>query len=245
MRTTRKPRSASKTMTESSSSGRRRTGSYARGEEARTRIIETAIESFGRDGFAQTSTRSIAAAAGVNLGALQYYFGGKQELYLACATLIADRVEPRLTALSAMMEASRMTGAQTQGQLVGRLRDFLDRAIDQLLMPGPSKGWLMFVNREQMFPGPAYRILHDRVVSRLLAMVASLIGPIVGEKSGSDAAIIRTIAFLGPIFIYQRAPAIALETLGWPDLGEGRLKLIKPILIRQMIDGLAADAPIA
>ena len=65
-------------------------GGYARGDETRLRIIEAAIESFGEHGFDGASTRDIAARAGVNAPALQYYFENKEGVYRACAEYIAD-----------------------------------------------------------------------------------------------------------------------------------------------------------
>ncbi len=59
-------------------------GGYARGDETRQRIVEAAMNLFGEYGFDGASTRDIAAAAGVNAPALQYYFGNKQGVYLAC-----------------------------------------------------------------------------------------------------------------------------------------------------------------
>jgi hypothetical protein len=52
-------------------------GGYARGERTRHRIIEAAIELFGEHGFGGAPTRDIAARAGVNAPALQYYFENK------------------------------------------------------------------------------------------------------------------------------------------------------------------------
>src|SRR5580704_5764986 len=77
-------------------------GGYARGEETRARIVATALRVFGEEGFNKASTRQIAADAGVNPPALQYYFGGKEGLHRACAQHIIDRVmsivSPALTA---------------------------------------------------------------------------------------------------------------------------------------------------
>src|ERR1700679_2978461 len=76
-------------------------GGYARGEETRARIIDTALRVFGEAGFNEASTRQIAADGGVNPPALQYYFGGKEGLHRACAQFIIDRmmviVSPALT----------------------------------------------------------------------------------------------------------------------------------------------------
>ena len=74
---------------------------YARGEETRQRIVEAALEVFGARGYEAASTRLIAKQTGVTLPAFQYYFAGKQGLYMACAEYIAERMttltDPALT----------------------------------------------------------------------------------------------------------------------------------------------------
>ena len=77
-------------MTDTKRLRRSSAGGYARGDETRLRIIEAAIELFGEYGFEGASTRDIAARAGVNAPALQYYFENKEGVYRACAEYIAD-----------------------------------------------------------------------------------------------------------------------------------------------------------
>src|ERR1700761_4045236 len=63
---------------------------YARGEETGRRIVGVALRLFGERGYEGASTRDIAAAAGVNAPALQYYFDNKEGVYRACAAHIAE-----------------------------------------------------------------------------------------------------------------------------------------------------------
>lgn len=51
------------------------------GAEARSRLLLAALRLFAEKGFAKTSTRDIALAAGVNLASIKYYFGDKAGLY--------------------------------------------------------------------------------------------------------------------------------------------------------------------
>ena len=51
------------------------------GEQSRERLMLAALRLFAQQGFAKTSTREIAEAAGVNLAAISYYFGDKAGLY--------------------------------------------------------------------------------------------------------------------------------------------------------------------
>ena len=57
--------------------------------EARDRLLHTALQMFSEQGFARTSTRALAQAAGVNLAAIRYYFGDKAGLYRATFTELA------------------------------------------------------------------------------------------------------------------------------------------------------------
>ena len=58
----------------------------ADGIEARARLLHTAVHLFAEKGFANTSTRELATAAGVNIAAISYYFGDKAGLYRAAYT---------------------------------------------------------------------------------------------------------------------------------------------------------------
>ena len=53
------------------------------GEQSRERLVHAALPLFAHQGFAKTSTREIAEAAGTNLAAIKYYFGDKAGLYRA------------------------------------------------------------------------------------------------------------------------------------------------------------------
>ena len=64
----------------------------SKGEQAKNQLIAAAIAQFGEYGQHAT-TRDIAAQAGQNIAAITYYFGSKEDLYLACAQWIADFIE--------------------------------------------------------------------------------------------------------------------------------------------------------
>jgi TetR/AcrR family transcriptional regulator, regulator of cefoperazone and chloramphenicol sensitivity len=58
-------------------------GRIARGLDTRSRLLEAALRLFAEKGYAQTSTREICLAAGVNAASIHYYFGDKAGLYRA------------------------------------------------------------------------------------------------------------------------------------------------------------------
>ena len=56
------------------------------GVHARAHLLHTALRLFSDKGFAKTSIRDIAQAAGANVAAVSYYFGDKAGLYRAVFT---------------------------------------------------------------------------------------------------------------------------------------------------------------
>lgn len=62
---------------------------------AAARIRDAAIDLFGRDGFAATSVRAVASAAGVSPALVLHHFGSKDGLRAACDAHIVDAVVGR------------------------------------------------------------------------------------------------------------------------------------------------------
>ncbi|WP_326539020.1 TetR/AcrR family transcriptional regulator [Pseudorhodoferax sp.] len=62
-------------------------------EDARHRLLLTALRLFSQQGFAKTSTRELAEAAHVNVASISYYFGDKAGLYRAAFTDLQSRVQ--------------------------------------------------------------------------------------------------------------------------------------------------------
>lgn len=53
------------------------------GDDTRARLLQAALRLFSENGFARTSVRAIAVAAGTNVAAIGYHFGDKAQLYTA------------------------------------------------------------------------------------------------------------------------------------------------------------------
>ena len=218
---------------------RRPAGRYAPGDRARGRIIAAAIETFAARGFDGASTRMIARRAKVNLGSIQYYFGGKRELYIACASHIAETVAPQVDALAAMLRQMMPPGHASGHADLAALHRLLGLATERIVGGNKNMSWLMFVSREQLAPGPAFDILYRRVIQRLIGLFAELVGRVIGKPATSEEAILSTFVLMGPLFIFQRAKSVVLHALRWPDLDGERMAQVKAVLARQAIHGLA------
>ncbi len=218
-------------------------GGYARGQTTRLRIFVTALTVFGAHGFDDASTRAIARSAGVNLGALQYYFGGKEGLYRACVEHIAAYGEAQLGPYIAGLEATLANRTLSREELLALLRGLMDAFAERLVGPADPPAWVALVVREQLNPTFAFDILYQRVMRRVLGTLATLVGRVLGQEPDATDAVLRTLAMLGPLMVLQRARAASLRMLDWPDFGGERLVQVKQVLWDQAMGVLARPGP--
>ena len=66
-----------------------------KGEQTRQRIVEQALALFEQRGYAETTLRDIADAAGVSIGLAYRYFRRKEELVLVLYTQLSEEVARR------------------------------------------------------------------------------------------------------------------------------------------------------
>lgn len=86
-----------------------------RGERARTRLMSEAGKVFAEKGYAAASTREICAAAGLNVAAIHYHFGGKDDLYRAVLLVPISGIADQL----AGFDAPGLNLAQSLQHLLG------------------------------------------------------------------------------------------------------------------------------
>src|SRR3981081_1481862 len=81
--------------------------------DTKTRILDAAELLFMEHGFGATSLRQITAAAGVNLAAVNYHFGSKEELFQAVLTRRLDPMNQERIALLTRFEGESAPRALT------------------------------------------------------------------------------------------------------------------------------------
>ena len=82
----------------------------ATSSDTKTRILDAAERLFVEHGFEATSLRSLTSAAGVNLAAVHYHFGSKEELFQAVLT---RRLDPmNLERIDLLEKVEREAGAR-------------------------------------------------------------------------------------------------------------------------------------
>jgi AcrR family transcriptional regulator len=76
-------------------------------EERRNQIIESAINVFAREGFANTRMEDVAAESGLSKGLLYWYFKSKEDIIIAIADLLFSAEFRKMQNLSIEGQTSR------------------------------------------------------------------------------------------------------------------------------------------
>ena len=99
----------------------------------RTRLLDGAVECLRRKGYAETTARDVAEAAGANLRSIGYHFGSTKALLLAAISLnFRNWLQP-------LIDASG-EGARSPEE---RLRAGMERFVEELAGNGPVlRAWL-------------------------------------------------------------------------------------------------------
>ncbi len=209
-------------------------GGYARGDETRQRIIDAAIQLFGQHGFAGASTRDIAAAAGVNAPALQYYFENKEGVYQACAECIAN--ELKASFVPAMRHATEVV--KSDGSVDALIEAFLGIqgvTLDCVLLRPQASNRRLFVMRELDGEQPhvASKLLHQRLKQPLNKLTLTLLSRIAGTRPDDPITRIRLLTLKGQIMPFYHPPGACLNLLGWKEIDAAKGALLKTTVLAQ------------
>jgi AcrR family transcriptional regulator len=135
-------------------------------------LIEVAGRLFAERGVAVTG-KEICQAAGVNLAAINYHFGSKDELYGRCL----DEAHSRFMALDEVRDivSSRLEPEEKIAQFIGHF-------VERLFSTSPEHWHVKLLVNEMAVPS---RFL-DRVVERQIRPKSLLLRSIIAEMLGLD-----------------------------------------------------------
>lgn len=168
------------------------------GDATRARIIEAAGQLFGTHGFAETTSKAIAAQAEVDLASINYHFGNRDGLYKA-VLVEAHRRLINVVELEAITSAPETPQAR------------LHKAIELIVSRATGeRGWNANVlARELLSPTSHLDVLFTEEMPPKFRLVAGLLSEITGIPMG-DPSLIRCVISVGApcaaLFVARRIP---------------------------------------
>lgn len=210
-----------------------------RGMETRQKLIDAALDIFGRQGFDGATTRQIADRAGTNLAAIKYHFGSKEALHVA----VAEHIVARISALvgPALASANMPEVVATPEAARKGLARLIDTFAETLLGEAEAEQWARYIVREQMQPTQAFEVIY-RFTGAAHELGTRLVAAALGAKPDAEDTRLRVFAFMGQVLVFRVAQALVLRKMGWQAVGDGERENIKRIVTSQINAVLDAEA---
>ncbi|MFP2423339.1 transcriptional regulator CecR [Pseudescherichia vulneris] len=212
----------------------------SKGEQAKNQLIAAAIAQFGEYGLHAT-TRDIASLAGQNIAAIPYYFGSKEDLYLACAQWIADFIgvnfRPHADAAEQLLSQPAPDKAAIRALILQASKNMI-----LLLTQDETVNLSKFISREQLSPSPAYQLIHDQVISPLHGHLTQLVAAYTGRDATDTDTILHTHALLGEILAFRLGRETILLRTGWTQFDAEKTERIFQVItchIDLLLNGLS------
>lgn len=210
-------------------------GGYQRGEETRARIIEAAVLVFGERGYDGASTRDIATAAGVNSPALQYYFDGKEGVYLACVEHLIALLWRRMGDPVEAAERALADLAVDDQALIETSLGILGAVVSTIQDSPQTTAWRAFLDRHQagLCPESATTAFEDRFKKRIGVVIRQLIARLSGLGVEDERTIIHSIALFSQGLAFRVQKPKLLEALKWTEVGQKEMELVRDVVLTQ------------
>ena len=165
-------------------------------------ILETAGEIFAEQGFRKATVRNICKRSGVNLAAINYYFGNKEKLYLAVLKYYRS---------IALQKYPPNFGINESDSPREKLSSFIQTFILRLLEEGKSSLFGKLFAREFTEPTGALDILVKEAIKPTYNLLASIIREILGNNYDVKKVELCVMSILGQCLYFRNAKPIVLR----------------------------------
>lgn len=160
---------------------KRRRSTRTDGELTRARILEAAGPLFATTGYAETASKTVAAAAGVDLASINYHFGSRSGLYQA----VLVEAHRRIISLDDLQRI-------VDGELPAHQK--LAWCIDSLIEAAmDNHGWhARIFARELLAPSSNLKTLFEEDLQPKFAIIRRILGEVTGIPA-DDPAVLRSM----------------------------------------------------
>ena len=226
-------------MTDTQATNRRRPTVQARGEDTRRRILETALDLFAAQGYEGASTRQIAEGAGVNLPAIQYYFGNKEGLYRAIIEDITADTDRHMASLAPRVQAALDAPETPREEFAALLCEMLETFVVLVTSGTQVESRRLIFARAEIEETPGLDILHENGMRQIFNPCLGLFSRLHGKSVTDQEMTFRTLALIGQVVIFcsnNKRPVLA-----GAGLDDESVRLVK-LVVREHTEAICRAA---
>lgn len=170
--------------------------------ETRERLIDAAGEIFAEQGRAAARVRDICVKAGANIAAINYHFGDKESLYLACV-----RHARQYLLQNYPMDAARPGNGTAEDRLRAYVNVFLSRFLDTERPQWHGK----LLSRELFEPTEALDETIREAIKPQADLLCSIVQELAGGKFTQNQARLCAQSITAQCLFYREARSILLR----------------------------------
>jgi len=203
--------------------------------DPRLRILSAAGREFAAKGYEAATVRDICAAAGVNVAAVNYYFGDKQRLYIES---VRHAHQERVLQVP--------LPAWTSGTPPHRkLHDFVANLLERMLGFGQPPWQVRLMMREVLHPTAACRELVEDYIRPRFEMLVSILDELV-DGSLADADLRQVaLSIIGQCFLYRAAGDVVTMLVPADEIASHHtLRPLADHVTRYALAALGATSPL-
>lgn len=164
-------------------------------EDPRDRILLAAGQEFAEHGYDEATVRDICLKAGVNVAAVNYYFGDKRRLY----------IESVKHAHEARIRQVPLPEWPADKPAADRLHDFVANMLERMLGFGQPPWQVRLMMREVLHPTDACRELVEDYIRPHFALLVSILDALAGGSLAEPELRRIALSVIGQCFLYRAA----------------------------------------
>ncbi len=164
-------------------------------KNTKSKLLATAAKMFARRGMDGVSTRELAKAANVNLCAINYYFGSKQNLYEAVIdSLIQTITDSLLIVINHQSE---------QNNPLNGIKNIIGNFFDFLYSDSVSDSQAMLMINEIISPSKAYEQIYAKILEPVHKQISQMVASYLDTDEKDTKVPILTHTLFGQAVIFR------------------------------------------
>jgi AcrR family transcriptional regulator len=174
-------------------------------------------------GLDAVSTRELTSAAGANLAAFAYYFGGKDGLEQAVIAHVIDCSRERMGPIFARLGEEMAAAGEDRRRLARATAAFVGDYLHASLPIGPENWVLTVVMRAMSERSDAHDRLYEALFAPMLGTMHALAAAATGrDRDDLETRILATATF-GEMWTFRHNRAVLPRDLGWDDFTRAQI----------------------
>lgn len=185
-------------------------------ENAKEKILNTAIKLFAQKGFDGTSIREICKSANINICMISYYFGGKQELY---QEIITNLIKSQNAYLESFLDIDEDFSNKSKKELIEKLQIVLEKFIDYFYS-NISSDLIAFLVKEQQKSD-------FEVKPPAIIYLRRLVAAILNKQTNDKEVIFKVLFLISQINSPKILTTFSLKVLNQKEFTNEDIQIIK------------------